>query len=89
MAKSSKLKAVPKPVYDPRKQYEWQAEDVFPISGLQLDIINKVINQHLQDPAVQKALALVEGAKVVQAILAEGVADGIIKEIVKKEEPAK
>lgn len=87
MAKSAKLKSVPKavPVYSSEKSYTWKADDVFAISGLQLDIINKVIQANLQDPSVQRALFLVEGAKAVQEVLKLGVEEGIAKEAPKPE----
>lgn len=87
MAKSSKLKSVPKatPVYSQEKNYTWKADDIFAITGLQLDIINKVIQANLQNPEVQRALYLVEGAKAVQEILKVAVEEGLVNEAPKPE----
>lgn len=87
MAKSQKLKAVPKvvPSYDPQKSYAWKADDVFAITGLQLDIISKVIQANLQNPDVQRALYLVEGSKAVQEILKLAVEEGLVQEAPKQE----
>lgn len=87
MATSKKLKAVPQvqPVYSPEKSYSWNANDVFAITGLQFDIINKVIQANLQNPEVQRALYLVEGAKAVQEILKVAVEEGLVSEAPKQE----
>lgn len=89
MSEETKLKVVrKKPVYEPEKSYQWNPDDVFPITGAQLDLINKVVVHHLQDPIIQKALGIVEAAKIVNSIIADGVAEGTIKEAVKEETSA-
>lgn len=79
----SKLKAVKKPVFDPQKTYNWNREDKIEISGAELETINNALNAYLADPATQKVLALIEGAKSLTAIIKREVENnGVIKEAV-------
>lgn len=82
MAKSTKLKSVPKaqPVYDPNKKYLLNPEDYYAIKGSYLDIINKVIQTGLQNPDIQRALLFVEGARTLQEVIKEAVEEGVINE---------
>lgn len=87
MAKASKLKKVEdieevkNPVFNPEKSYGWKADDTFTITGSELDLINKVLDIHLQKPETQQVLGLIECKKITSSLIEKGVKSGIIKEV--------
>lgn len=86
MATSKKLKSVPKetPVFDPSKNYILQPNDMYAISGMQLDIINKAIQANLKNSDVQRALLLIEGNKALQEVVRIAVEEGLVAEAPKE-----
>lgn len=73
-----KLKAVPK--YDPSKNYTWDAQDIFTVTGAEIDIWNKAMAVYVNTPEFQRYLVLQKAASVMQAFIQESVEQSLIKE---------
>lgn len=66
--------------FDPRKSYSWQSQDVFAITGAELDVLHKAFNAVISQPEAQKYILAMEGAKITTSIIAKYVEEGVIKE---------
>lgn len=73
-----KLKAVAK--YDPSKSYEWAPEDLFTVSGLEIDAWNKALAVMASTPEFQRFLHVQRAAVLMQDFIKQGVEQDLIKE---------
>lgn len=72
------LKAVAK--YDPSKSYEWAPEDLFTVSGLEIDAWNKALVVMANSPEYQRFIQVQRGAVLMQEFIKESVEQSLIKE---------
>lgn len=72
------LKAVKK--YDPTKNYTWEPDDVFTVSGAEIDIWNKAMSVYVNTPEFQRFLVLQRAAVSMQTFIEESVEQGLMKE---------
>lgn len=86
--KIEELKAVKTPVYDPRKNYEWAEDDIFSVTGKEIDFWYKAMSAIVASDDYQRFLFIQRGAAAMQNFLKESVEQGLISEV-KKEEPKK
>jgi hypothetical protein len=89
--RSSKLKdkqVVEKKPFNPQGNYQWQTDDVFAITGGQLDMLNKVIGAHLNTPETQRAIALLEASRVIGQLIRDGYDEGLVIEAPESEKEA-
>ena len=77
-----KMKAVAK--YDPSKSYEWAPEDLFTVSGLEIDAWNKALAVMAATPEFQRFLQVQRGAVLMQEFIKDSVEQDLIRE--RKEE---
>ncbi len=70
-----------KPVFDINKNYTWQPDDEFVISGLELDTLYKATRAIISTPEAQMIFMAKQTFDIAQTILKEGVEEGIIKEM--------
>lgn len=81
-SKKAALKKAADPVFDPQKSYQWQREDTFEISGAELHALNQLSAILMEDPAVQRILAIVDGRNILTSIIRRNVEAGAIQEAV-------
>ncbi len=82
-----KLKAVAK--YDPSKSYEWAPEDLFTVSGLEIDAWNKALIQVVATPEFQRFLHIQRAAILMQDFIKQSVDQDLIKEKVEESKAEK
>lgn len=76
MAKVKRIEQEVKPSLNPEKKYGWKEDDIFEISGKELDILKQVII----DPVSQIATKY-EAYLLILDILKKGIEQGVIFEI--------
>ena len=77
------------PKFDHSKSYQWKADEIFSLTGGNLDLFKKLLMLDLDSKEAQLIIAKYEALKAVDAIIAKGVEEGKIKEVPKQEEAAK
>ncbi len=73
-----KLKAVAK--YDPSKSYEWAPEDLFTVSGAEIDAWYKGLTVMATTPEFQRFLHVQRAAMIMQDFIKQGVEQELIQE---------
>lgn len=89
MAKAVKTKAEVRqmpaaekaPKFNPQSNYQWQAEDQFSVSGLELDILHKAVSAIVNTPEAQRVLAAYDALKITSEVIKRNVENGVIKEV--------
>lgn len=71
----------PVPKFDPSKSYQWKSEEVFSLTGSNLDLFKKLLMLDLDSQEAQLIIAKYEALKAVDGIIAKGVEEGKIKEV--------
>lgn len=74
-------KALPKPKYDPSKNYKWEETDVFTLTGVEFAYLYKTIKIHVSQGQGAPAIDMVKIHEILNKTLEEGVASGIIVEV--------
>lgn len=74
--------------YDTSKVYNWEVDDKFVISGLELDALNKALFAVLNTPEAQGIMKAFAAYQATQEIIKRYVEDGIIKERVPESQEA-
>lgn len=69
-----------KPVFDSKKNYKWETNDTFDLSGQEFASFYHCLSQAMNTPGGATAALTAEAYGVVMAILARGVASGVILE---------
>lgn len=78
-----------KPQFDPKKNYRWEPDDVFEMSGLDFSTIYNTLKEAVLKPGGTPAINLVASFNLATALLAKGVEEGIINEIPEEQPPVK
>lgn len=73
-----------RPVYNPAKQYTWTPEDVFLITGDQFGMMLNAFRTILSSPEATQILMAQKANNAIEAIIAKGVQDGVVKEVLPK-----
>lgn len=82
MAKvSSKKTEQTKPVYNPNKNYQWQPEDEFTLSGTEFSTLYNSLKEAALSPSGTSAANTVASYNILQGILVMGIEEGVIKEV--------
>lgn len=68
-----------KELYNPQLTYEWKADDMFQISGIEIEKINKALIAASSGPEFQKYITIFEGLAAFQNFFKESVEEGLIK----------
>lgn len=69
---------VVKPEFNPNKNYQWKAEDIFPLKGGSLHVLKQVLTSVISTPEAQNIIGAYESLKLVDTIIKEGVEEGKI-----------
>jgi hypothetical protein len=84
------LQAVKKAEYSPQKNYTWGAEQMFGVTGLEIDKVFKALVMQTKDVSdYDKFLWLQEGLTIMNNILKEAYEQGVIQEVIPKQEGVK
>lgn len=75
--------------YDRNKQYSWGPNDKFEISGAELGMVSKFLRAMLSTEEAAKILLAQQTNIAIESIIARGVEEGTIKEIVQPEPNSK
>lgn len=67
--------------YVPGKQYQWDPEEKFTITGREIDNINKALQAATSSPEFQKYVTIYNGILSFQKFFEEAVEDGLITEL--------
>jgi len=73
------LKAVGK--YDPRKDYQWNADDLFTVTGAEIDLWNKALASYVNTPEFQKFAVMQRAAIAMSDFIKQSVEQDLIKEV--------
>ena len=84
--KQTPVKAV-KPVYDPRKAYRWNNNDVFYFSGEEFGITLNAMKAIISTEAAQTILLAERAARILEQGLARSVEQNIAKEEIVPKKP--
>jgi hypothetical protein len=76
-----------KPKYDPLKQYQWEQNATFQISGPEFGAILNGLRAILNTPETKRIVMALEAARNLDTVLARAVETGEAKEIEIKEKP--
>lgn len=68
------------PTFDPQKNYRWDPQDVFELTGQQFASIYHALNQEINNPGGTSIALKVEAFGVVMDMFKHGVAQGVITE---------
>ena len=68
--------------YDRSKEYSWQPEDRFEITGVELGVLSQTFRAILGTPEAAKILLAQQGNMAIEEILSRGVEAGVVKETV-------
>jgi len=66
--------------YDPKKIYSWTPEDTFEMTGEQFGIVLNAIRSILATPEAARILMLDKANNAIEAMMANAVEQGIVKE---------
>ena len=86
MTEPTEQKPQQKAIYNPQSNYQWQPEDIFPLKGIELHLLKKILDSLIASPEAQRAIAAYEGLKLVDGLIKEGVETGKIIEVPQEEE---
>jgi hypothetical protein len=67
--------------YDPNKQYKWNEEDEFILTGNQFGLMLNQVRSFLAKPESQEVMIAMKVEKEMAALLAAGVESGVVIEI--------
>lgn len=70
--------------YDPNKNYNWKNEEVFSMSGAEFGTILNSIRAFLSTEEARKVMIIQQAGAAIEAVLARGVTNGIVKEVEEK-----
>lgn len=73
--------------YDPNKQYSWEQESEFKLSGNEFGFLLNVTRTFLQRPESRLVLLMAEANELIDKKLQEAVETGVAKEIVQEQVP--
>jgi len=79
-----KLKAVSK--WNPETRYEWNPEDLFTVSGAEIDSWNKALAVMVNTPEFQRFTTVQRAAILMNDFIKQGVEQDLIKPVKKVEE---
>lgn len=65
-------------IYNPSASYSWKPDEIFDLSGLELEYIFKTITEYLNSPESMKVLKAYEVHRILEQKLKEGVEKGVI-----------
>jgi hypothetical protein len=85
---SNSKKTTQKPEYDPRKNYKWEADDEFVLTGVEFSTLYNTLKEAALSPTGTSAANLVAAQKILQDMLVVGIEEGVIKEVVPPVETA-
>lgn len=74
-----------KPKFDPTKNYQWNPEEEFVLSGLQFDKLYKYAKYAYENPQDLPAVAKHEAFSILHALFVAGVEAGAVVEYVEEE----
>jgi hypothetical protein len=73
--------AVVAPEFDPRKKYTWSSDTTFTLSGNQFGLILNTMRAIISTREAQTILMAAEASDILDGIMAESVANGVVVEI--------
>ncbi len=73
--------AVVAPEFDPRKKYTWSSDTTFTLSGNQFGLILNTMRAIISTREAQTILMASEASDILDGIMAESVANGVVVEI--------
>ncbi len=71
-------------VYDPNKKYTWKKDDIFQISGVDLNILLNASRAFLSTSEAQTVLLMERASSIVENVLESAVISGVATEVVEK-----
>jgi len=71
--------------YNPSKQYTWQKEDVFELSGEDFGLILNTLRGILNTPEATKILLANEANKAIENVMAKAVEQGTVIEVTEEQ----
>jgi hypothetical protein len=71
----------PENVYNPALRYTWKPEDVFELNGEQFGLILNTLRNILNTPEAAKVLMADRANQAIEAIMANAVNKGVVKEV--------
>jgi hypothetical protein len=69
-----------KPTFDPQKQYTWNADNAFTLSGSDFGLVLNALRATISTPEAARILLAVDAHDAVQDALARAVESGQVKE---------
>lgn len=72
--------------YDPNKQYKWELETEFKMSGNEFGLILNTFRSILKTPEAQKILLINEANNVIEGVLERSVEEDLVQEAPKMEQ---
>lgn len=63
------------------RDYRWDKDAQFILSGEEFDFIQRALRASLNDPDFMRAVYIYEGLKVADKIIREGIEAGVVKEV--------
>jgi hypothetical protein len=67
--------------YDPSKRYTWTPDDKFELNGNQFGVILNALRVITSTQEAQRILLANEAAEAIEAIMAQSVEAGVVKEV--------
>lgn len=67
--------------YDPNKQYKWEEDDKFLMTGQQFGLILNSFRNYLSKQEAQDTMLIMQAEKAMTSILTNAVEDGTVKEL--------
>lgn len=67
--------------YDAKKQYKWEPDTVFSMSGNEFGLILNTFRSILQKPEAQEILLVNEASKAAEDVLRKSVENGLVEEM--------
>lgn len=77
-------KQTTKPQYDPQKNYKWQPDDIFELSGIDFSTVFNTLKEAALSPTGTSALNIVASYNLMQSLLIKGIEEGVIVEVAPK-----
>lgn len=68
------------PKYDPNKQYKWEEETDFTLSGSEFGLIMNTFRSVLRSPEAQRILMINTANEAVEEVMKRSVETGLVKE---------
>ena len=66
--------------YDPTKNYVWNRDDIFSVTGAEIESWNNAIGVYVNTPEYQRFMQLQKAALLMQDFIKQSVEQGLIKE---------